>query len=206
MDRTAYPIARLVGLALWWLAVAVAAVIVDTVLGAAPLWVMILAVLILGGAAIPLMFWREIQEWRNARRSGAQPSPRAGIRRKESPPDVAVQEFDLPIRDAIRHLGQTIPHSYRDSASADRHFFGLLHSQMCDGELSVIGRKDESGALEEIGALECKLLKPIEAVVPKNPATPLGVRFSLFDLHADPPIEYSDLRVRKRDFFGIWTK
>ena len=141
-----------------------------------------------------------------ARGNGAQPSSPAEKRRKESLPDVAAQEFDMPIREALEHLRQTIPHSYRDSASADRHFFGLLHSQMCDGELSVIARKDESGALEQISALECKLLKPMEAVVPKNLATPLGLRFSLFDLHIDPPIEYSDLRVRKRDFFGIWLK
>ena len=197
---------RHIGLVLWWVCLAVAVVIVERLVDAIPLWQLILVAVILGCAAIPCMFWREIQTWSNARGNGAQPSSPAEKRWKESLPDVAAQEFDMPIREALEHLRQTIPHSYRDSASADRHFFGLLHSQMCDGELSVIGRKDESGTLEHIGALECKLLKPMEAVVQKNLATPLGVRSSLFDLHADPPIEYSDLRVRKRDFFGIWQK
>ena len=103
MGRPEYPIARLVGLALWWFALAVVAVIVGTVLGDVPLWAMIVASLILGGAAIPLMFWREIQEWRNGWRSGAQ---RAGmialvegvdlvwrvIRKNSTPPDWAGME------------------------------------------------------------------------------------------------------------------
>ncbi len=41
--------------------------VVETVFGAVPLWAMILIAVGLGFAAIPLMFWREIKEWRASR-------------------------------------------------------------------------------------------------------------------------------------------
>ena len=56
---------KLIGLSVWWLFLVVATLIVETVFGGVPLWVMILIAVALGAVAIPLMFGREIKEWRS---------------------------------------------------------------------------------------------------------------------------------------------
>ena len=59
---------RRCGLVLWWIFLAVAVVardrIVERSVDAIPLWQLIVVALILAGAAIPCMFWREICQWR----------------------------------------------------------------------------------------------------------------------------------------------
>ena len=54
---------KLIGLSVWWLFIVVATMIVETVFGGVPLWVMILVAVALGAVAIPLMFGREIKGW-----------------------------------------------------------------------------------------------------------------------------------------------
>lgn len=120
-----------------------------------------------------------------------------------------VSEFDMPIRDAINHLAQTIPHSFQDSGRMERHFFRMLHREMCAGRLPVIGMNGESGSLKHISARKCKRLKPMETVVPRNPLTPHGVRFSLICLPTDrgaDGVEFLGLRVRSWDLYQIWPK
>ena len=56
---------KLIGLSVWWFFLVVATLIVETVFGGVPLWVMILIAVALGAVAIPLMFGREIKEWRS---------------------------------------------------------------------------------------------------------------------------------------------
>ena len=60
---------KLIGLSVWWLFLVVATLIVETVFGGVPLWVMILIAVLLGAVAIPLMFGREIKEWRSRKPS-----------------------------------------------------------------------------------------------------------------------------------------
>ena len=120
-----------------------------------------------------------------------------------------VSGFDMQIRDAINHLSQTIPHSYRDTGMMERNFFRMLHREMCTGRLQVIGMKGESGLLKEINARQCKRLTPTQAVVPLNQLTPDGVRFSLIYRPTDKCpdfVEFLGLRIRSQDLYEIWPK
>ena len=114
-----------------------------------------------------------------------------------------ISDFDIPILKAVNHLMQTEPHSYGQSGAAERLMFRLLHSEMCSGELRVIGRKGEAGAPRRISAAQCKRLTPHAAVIPRSPAAPNGIRYSLFD---DQQVEYLGLRVRSRDLYRRWRK
>ena len=125
---------------------------------------------------------------------------------KEEPP------FDMPIREAVDHYVRTFPHSYKDGA--DRHAFDALHKAMCNGKLPVVGAKGEESPSELIAAQRCKRLKPRMVLVPKNSASPQGVRFDLFEnVGPSQPLEESDglsgytgLRVRSTDLYGLWPK
>ena len=55
---------RYFGLGLWWLFLAIAAMIVDKVFEDVPLWGLILAAFFLAAVALPLMFWRDMKAWR----------------------------------------------------------------------------------------------------------------------------------------------
>ena len=106
-----------------------------------------------------------------------------------------VRYFDMPIRDAINHLARTTPHSFDSSGKVERHFFNLIHKQMCDGGLLVIGTEGEASTPKRIKARKCKNLKPVEVVIPVNPTSPDGVRFSLVD---NQPIEFTSLPQPRR--------
>ena len=122
------------------------------------------------------------------------------------------RSFDTPIREAVDHYVRTFPHSYKDGA--DQHAFEVFHKAMCNGELPVMGAKDEDAAPERLSTQQCKLLKPIMACVPKNWASPQGVRFDLFEsVGPSPPLEesagflgYTGLRVRSADLYRLWPK
>lgn len=84
---------------------------------------------------------------------------------------------------------------------------------MCSGELLVVGRKGEAGALTRISRWKCRRLWPTEVVVPKNPSTPEGVRYCLVDKAAESPSEplgevqfrgFMGLRVRSQDLYKHW--
>ena len=120
--------------------------------------------------------------------------------------------FDLPIREAVDHYVRTFPHSYKDGA--DQHAFEVFHKAMCSGELPVMGAKGEDGPSERISARQCKRLKPIRTLVPKNWASPQGLRFDLVEnVGPSPPLEesaefpgYTGLRVRSADLYRLWPK
>ena len=121
--------------------------------------------------------------------------------------------FDLPIRDAIYQLIETVPHSFDSSGRAERHFFQVLYQQMCTGALPVIGSREEGSPPECISAGQCRALTPQEVVVPANPSAPHGVRFDLFDMSVAPepgveyrPVGFSGLRIRSRDLYRIWPQ
>ena len=122
------------------------------------------------------------------------------------------ESFDIPIREAVDHYVRTFPHSYKDGA--DRHAFEVLHKAMCNGKLPVVGAKGEESPSELIAAQRCKRLKPRMVLVPKNWASPQGVRFDLFEnVGPSQPLEESDglsvytgLRVRSTDLYGLWPK
>ena len=120
-----------------------------------------------------------------------------------------LQEFNLPILDAIRHLLNS-PHSYTESRWAERQAFTMLHREMCSGRLLVIGKEHDFAAPRRISIWECRKLVPIEVVVMPSPAAPDAVRFVL----SKPPSgnadtdedlsQLSDLRVRSSDLYRIW--
>ena len=181
---------RIVGISIWWLFLAVATMIVETVFGAVPLWLMVLAAVGLGCAAVPLMFGRDRRLTR-------------------------VSCFYVPIRDAIRHVIHTTPHSYQNAQMAADHFFDVLYEQMCSGKIGVVGRKGEDGELKPINKRDCKRHTPSQVVVPPNPSAPEGVRYCLVDrtrsLTRSPLQEvafdgFTDLRVRSRDLYRRWPK
>ena len=116
-----------------------------------------------------------------------------------------VSYFDVPILDAINHLVQTTPHSYQRSGQAELHFFRVLHRQMCSGALPVVGMQGEEGLPKRISRRQCKRLMPQEVVIPPNPTSPYGRRFSLIDSNI-PSERYLGLRVRSRDLYRMWPK
>ena len=112
---------RIVGISLWWLFLAAATMIFETVFVAVPLWLMVLIAGGLGCAAVPLMFGRGGRMMR-------------------------VPCLYVPIRTAIRHVIHTTPHSYQNAQMATDHYFEVLHEQMCSGRIrpnlnSEIGHK-----------------------------------------------------------------
>ena len=123
-------------------------------------------------------------------------------------------DFDVPIRDAIDHPYYTVPHSFNSSGKAERRFFPLLYEQMCEGNPPVVGAKGAGNAPKRISARQCRRLQPREVVIPKNPASPYGIRFNLIDESTMPepllefsgPFGFSGLRVRSRDLYRIWPK
>lgn len=125
---------------------------------------------------------------------------------------VAAPPFDTPIREAIDHYVRTFPHSYRDGA--DQHAFEVLHRAMCAGKLPVVGAKGEDAPSKLISARRCKRLKPMRTIVPKNWATPQGVRFDLVEgvetieplVESDSFPGYTGLRVRSADLYGLWPE
>ena len=120
--------------------------------------------------------------------------------------------FDIPIRTAVEHYVRTFPHSYREGA--DQHAFETLHKAMCNGKLPVVGAKGEDSHSERIPARKCKRLKPAVVVVPRNRATPRGVRFDLMEEvgEIEPLVEhdgfsgYTGLCVRSSDLYRLWPK
>lgn len=130
-------------------------------------------------------------------------------------PQARVNCFDTPIRDAIRHVIHTTPHSYQTAQMAADHYFEVLYKQMCSGEIGVAGRKGEDGELKRIKKRECKRRRPSPVVVPPNPSSPEGVRYCLVDrtgpstsspLQEVTFVEFTDLRVRSSDLYRSWPK
>ena len=125
---------------------------------------------------------------------------------KEAPP------FDTPIREAVDHYVRTFTHSFQNGA--DRHAFEVLHKAMCKGNLPVVGTRGEDSRSECISAQRCKQLKPTMVVVPRNWASPRGVRFDLMDeagtiaplVESDSFPGYTGLRVRRADLYRLWPK
>ena len=54
------------GIGLWWLCLTVVTVFVNTVFEGVPLWKTAIVAVVLGVAAIPLMFGQEIRTWRSS--------------------------------------------------------------------------------------------------------------------------------------------
>lgn len=136
--------------------------------------------------------------------------------KRHTGPPLEEDPFDVPILDAIHHIARTMPTSYLGSGAVERHIFGVLHRQMCEGKLPVMGKLGEDGDLERLSREQCKRLVPQEVVVPLHPTSPNGVMFSLID--ADTLEErkksllsrkldgYIGLRVRSRDLYRMWPK
>ena len=122
-----------------------------------------------------------------------------------------VRYFDIPIRDAINHLAETVPHTYNRSGLWEHHFFTILHKQMCTGDLSIIAMKDGSSPPKRIGAKQCKKLKPEIVVIPASPSAPQGVGYYLVEKGIPILREmkfkgYQGLRVRSQDPYKHWPK
>ena len=126
-----------------------------------------------------------------------------------------MQEFDVRIRDAIRHIIHTTPHSYQTAQRAADHYFEVLYEKMCSGRIRVVGRKGEDGELQPISKRECKRFMPLSVVIPRNPSAPEGWRYSLVDRDRPPTrsplqdavyVEFTDLRVQSRDLYKWWPK
>ena len=123
-------------------------------------------------------------------------------------------DFDVPIQLAIQHLVGTFPHSFNSSGRAKRHAFQALYEAMRAGKLPVIGTEGEFNTPKRIRTRKCKRLRPIEVIVPPNPASPCGARFHLIDdlIRSEPLVEHSGpfgftgLRVRSKDLYRIWPK
>ena len=103
------------------------------------------------------------------------------IRARTLPFSSGGASFDTPIRQAIEHLIQTIPHSFNNLTGAERMAFDALYEEMCDGRLSVVGSCGEGRAPQRISARRCNRLKPTATVIPRNPTSPQGKRFDLVD-------------------------
>ena len=180
---------KIAGISLWWVSLTVAAMIVDTVLGSFPLWLLVLVAIVLASAALPLMYWPAL--------TGRYRSPY------------------IPIRDAIRHIIHTAPHSYQDAQLAADHYFEVLHEHICSGRIKAIGRKDEDARLQRISKRECKNLTPMEIVEPRSPHAPEGVSYCLvartepstFSPLDDAPFDgFTGIRVRSRELYQWWPK
>ena len=122
-----------------------------------------------------------------------------------------IRHFDIPIRDAINHIAETVPHTYNSSGLWDRHFFDILYKQMCAGDLLVIGMKNGSSPLKRISARECKRLKSEIVAIPANPSAPQGVGYYLVEkalplLNEIEFTGYQGLRIRSRDLYKHWPK
>lgn len=130
--------------------------------------------------------------------------------------------FDTPIRDAISHWVSTYPHSYDRSSLAEREAFDRLYEYMCEGTLPVKGAPREGAKLQRIYRWKCRELQPVESLIPKNLASPEGVRYDLIsrkfvEESQDTPstrelvpgkdfIAFSGLMVRSSDLYRLWPK
>lgn len=128
--------------------------------------------------------------------------------------EVRIDDFEMPIRDAIMHMVEEIPHSFERSRYAETAAFERLHEKMCSGDIPVVGATGEFEAPTLIPLHKVRNLDPAEVVVPRNPSTPEGVRYSLVEKRlpedgtssGTPVSEYRNLRVRDWDVYRIWPK
>ena len=109
--------------------------------------------------------------------------------------------FDMPILEAIRHILQTVPHSYRDAP--DMFAFDALHKQMCRRKLRVVGTSGDDAPEQRISAHRCRELKPTRVAVPLSPTSPQGLRYDLFERDA---LAFTSLRVRSKDLYRLWPR
>lgn len=136
-------------------------------------------------------------------------SPLAWIYRAKIKSWLSPNEFDMPIRHAIRHILATETHSYAGQRLAETTAFRKIHELMCAGSLAVVGADDNFKPPKRIKPKECKLLSPSEVVVPRNETTPDGVLFALIDLRdgARQNVRYyRALRVRSKQLYKHWPK
>ena len=140
-------------------------------------------------------------------------------RKKERAEERENALFDMPIREAIGHLEETVPHSFDRSGPAERVAFKQIHKRMCSGDLPVIGSTEAFGPPQVIPPAKCGDLMPEEWSVPANPSAPQGVRFCLTQ-YVDPKweegwdgvtqpqvvVQYTDLRVRSVDLYSLWPR
>ena len=126
-----------------------------------------------------------------------------------------IRYFDIPIRNAIDHLVQTVPHSFNQGGNAGHHAFHALYNEMRAGNLPVIGTKSEFNAPKRISTRKCKKLKPSPVLIPDNPASPYGERFDLIDdklfrleplVEHNGPFGFTGLRVRSKDLYRMWPE
>lgn len=116
-------------------------------------------------------------------------------------------------------LGRTVTHTFDRSSLSDRVAFRKLYELICSRELPVVGATETFGVRHRTALERCAKLTPEEQVVPRNPSTLEGVRFSLIDFadknwkqdwdgRAQPQIleKYIDLRVRSSDVYQLWPK
>lgn len=152
---------------------------------------------VLWSIGITLTAWMFILEWRDFR-----------------------APFDMPIRDAVRHVVATTTNSYDRPSLAEEAAFRTLHADFCNRRrrLPVLGQAQDSGPLERIPRKKCRALEPLPVVVPKKPTAPNGIVFALFkqpvpseprefSLTGPSPMRfYWSLRVRSKDLYRIWPQ
>ena len=119
-----------------------------------------------------------------------------------------LDEFDMPILDAIRHILSTEAHSYGDQLLAERTAFSEIHKLMCSGKLAVVGAEIDFEPPMLIKPKKCKQLFPHEVIVPRNSTAPNGYVFALIDRRDGDEIVryYRSLRVRSKQFYKHWPK
>ena len=124
-----------------------------------------------------------------------------------------VENYDMPIKKALRILWENVDHTFGSSGSADRFFFGQIHKKMCSGKLPVVGRLGREGDLRVISPSKCQKLIPMEPVVPINPTALQGVSFVLsppqHETSLGPYLErhmFWGLRIRSEDLRRVWPE
>ena len=119
-----------------------------------------------------------------------------------------VENYDMPIKNALQLLWENVDHTFASSGPADRFFFAQIHKKMCSGKIPVVGRLGKEGDLRIIPPSECRLLIPIEPVVPINPTALQGVSFVLSpsETEAPPSKMFWGLRIRSKDLHRVWPE
>ena len=119
-----------------------------------------------------------------------------------------LDEFDMPILDAIRNILSTEANSYGGQLLAERTAFNEIHKLMCSGKLAVVGAEIDFEPSMLIKPKKCKQLFPHEIIVPRNRTAPNGYVFALIDRRdSDDKIRYyRALRVRSKQFCKHWPK
>ena len=130
------------------------------------------------------------------------------VERRELRKAARIENYDMPIKEALRLFWENVNHSFRSSGVSDRYFFDLLHKKMCSGDLPVVGRLGRGGDIQIVSPPQCQRLIPREINVPKNPTALQGVSFvfSPSEIRTPPSKMFWGLRVRSEDLQQIWPE